>query len=154
MQLKVNQMIQDKRGVVSRKEDARAKAVAKMKVLKGKGKQSTLGRPRTRSSKIALELQSEVSPPKEQIMVDDLIIREINEDRVYWLDKINGHLEKLLKKEKMANNFPRHMVMHDYTINKVSQVRVKHLKSKLNENLTGQMEKGKLNLLSQASLVA
>lgn len=74
-----------------------------MKVSKGKGKQITLGRPRTRESKRALELQREVSPPKEQIILDDVITREINEDRVYWLDKINGHLEKLLKKENMAN---------------------------------------------------
>lgn len=87
-------------------------------------------------------------------MVDDQITREINEDRVYWLDKINGHLEKLLKKENMANNFLRHMAMLYYTINKISQVRIKHLKSNLKENLIGQKENRKIDLLSKASLMA
>jgi len=87
-------------------------------------------------------------------MVDDLINREINEDRVYWLAKINGHIEKLLMKENMANNLQSHMAMHYYTINKISQVKIKHLKCKLKENLTSQKGKEKLDFHSTASLMA
>jgi len=45
------------------------------------------------------------------------------------------------------------MAMHYYTIKKISQVRIKHLRSKLKENLTSKKDKGKLDLLSQASLM-
>lgn len=125
-----------------------------MDVLEGNGEQSTPGRPRKRSFKRALELQKEFSPPRGHITVDDLINREINVDTIYWLDKVNGHLEKHLKKENRDNNMKIHMSMHYYIRNRVSQVRIKHLKKKLKETLTSQKDKEKLDLLVEASLMA
>lgn len=154
MQLKVNQIIQDKQAVVSKKDNAKGKEVVEMEISKGKGKKIASGRPRTRATKRAFEQQGDISPPKEKIMVDDLIARNINEDKVYWLDKVNGYLEKLLKKANKNNNLQRHMVMHYYTRNKISQVKIKQLKSKLKENLIGKKDKDSLEILAEASLIA
>lgn len=86
-------------------------------------------------------------------LIRKLYNREINVDRVFWLDKVNGNLEKLLKKASRDNNLQMHMAMHYYTRNKVSHVRIKHLKKKLKENLTSQKDKEKLDLLVEASLM-
>ena len=96
-------MIQNKHTTYLKKEDVKGKSVVQLDGLEGKGKEITLGRPRTRAFKRALNLRKEVSPPNGQINVDDLISRNINTDRVYWLQKINYHLEKLLKKENRDN---------------------------------------------------
>lgn len=104
MQLKVNQMMLDKDATMSKKEDTKGKEVFQMEVSKGKGKQVASGRPRTRATKREFEKQRETSLPKKLIMVDDLIARNINEDRVYWIDKVNEYLEQLLKKANRNNN--------------------------------------------------
>lgn len=122
--------------------------------LEDKEEQSTLGKPSTRGFKRALEMQKEVSPPRGQINLNDLIAKEINADKVYWLDKINGHLEKLPKKARRDNNLQRHMAMHYCTKNRVSQVRIKQLKKKLKETLISKKDKDKLDLLVEASLMA
>lgn len=57
--------------------------------------------------------------------MNDLITEEINADRVYWLEKVNGDLDNLLKKSSRDNNLQRHMAMHYYTKNKVSQIIIK-----------------------------
>jgi hypothetical protein len=48
----------------------------------------------------------------------------------------------------------RHMAMHYYTRNRVSQVRIKQLKKRLKETLMRQKEKDKLGLLTEASFMA
>lgn len=93
MQLKVNEMMLDKHTIVLKKEYTKGKAVVQMKVSNGKGKLFASGRPKTRVAKRDFEQQRETSPPKKLVMVDDLIARNINGDRVYWLDKVNGYLE-------------------------------------------------------------
>ena len=50
---------------------------------------------------------------------------EINEDREFWLNKINCDLEKLLEKFNMDNRFQRKMTIHYYTRNQVAKVRIK-----------------------------
>jgi len=55
---------------------------------KNKGKQKS----NTKGSNKALQQQ------RKQVTVDELIDRENDEDKEYWLGKINDHLEKLLKK--------------------------------------------------------
>lgn len=39
-------------------------------------------------------------------------IREIEEDRETWLDRVNLHLEKLLKRANRDNQIIRHMAYH------------------------------------------
>lgn len=72
----------------------------------------------------------------------------------YWLDRVNGHLEKLLKRDKRDKKFQRHMATHYYIENQVYKVKVKQLKEKLKETLIKQKEKGNFDILDYASLIA
>ena len=80
--------------------------------------------------------------------------REINENKEFWLDKVNSHLKNLLKKAKRDNKFQRHMATHFYTRNQISKVKIKQLKKILQETLIRQKEKVKLDLLVDAPLRA
>ena len=48
----------------------------------------------------------------ENLDMEDRIALEINEDREYWLSKVNGHLEQFLDKSNMDNQLLRHMAHH------------------------------------------
>lgn len=74
-------------------------------------------------------------------MVNELIDWEINEDKEYWLGKLNDHLEKLPKKENRYKRLQRHMDSHYYTRNQILKVKVKQMKAKLNETLIKQRGK-------------
>ena len=82
----------------------------------------------------------------------DLIAGEINENREFWLEKVNFHLKNRLKRAKRDNKFQRHMATHYYTRNQVSKVKIKQLKKILQETLIRQKEKVKLDLLVDASI--
>ena len=45
----------------------------------------------------------------EDLSIEDRIVMEINEDREYWLGKVNSHLVKLLDKANRDNQLLRHM---------------------------------------------
>ena len=49
--------------------------------------------------------------------VDELIVVEIEKDKVGWLDRVNFHMEMLLKKGNRNKNLQRHMSMYYYTRN-------------------------------------
>jgi len=61
----------------------------------------------------------------EELTFEEKIAMEINEDREFWLNKINCDLEKLLEKFNMDNRFQRKMTIHYYTRNQVAKVRIK-----------------------------
>ena len=44
--------------------------------------------------------------------VDELILVEIEKHKVGWLDRVNFHMEMLLKKANRNKNLQRHMAMH------------------------------------------
>lgn len=152
--MKVNQTLQNKHKENLKKEDVKGKAVVQLDDSMYKEEKSTPGKPRTRGLKRAHELQKEVSPPRSQITVNDLIVKEINANRVYWHEKVYHHLEKLLKKARIVNNLKIHMAMHYRTKKRVAQVRIKQLKKKLKETLISQKEKYKLDILDETSLMA
>ena len=77
---------------------------------------------------------------------------KIEKDKELWLDRVNIHLEKLLKKAERDNNFHRHMARHYFTRNQIAKVRVKNLRKKLKETLIKLKEKYNLDLLAEASL--
>ena len=52
--------------------------------------------------------------------VDELILVEIEKDKVGWIDRVNIHMEMILKKENRNKNLQLHMVIHYYTRNQVS----------------------------------
>ena len=82
------------------------------------------------------------------------ISKEIDEDREYWLGRVNNHLEKLLHKANRDNKMMRHMAHHYYTINKVCNIKYKEMQNKLKETLIIKKKRGKLYLLVDASLIA
>jgi len=86
--------------------------------------------------------------------MDEVIDGEIHEDKEYWLGKLNDHLEKLLKKEKKDNILQKHMASHYYTKNMTMKVKVKKMKTRLNETLIKQKGKEKLDFLVDVSLIS
>jgi hypothetical protein len=86
--------------------------------------------------------------------VDEFIKVEIEKDREYWFDRVNFHLEKLIKRANRNKNLQRHMAMHYYTRNEVFQIKIKQVNKKLKKTLMRQKEKEKLDLLAEASLMA
>ena len=80
--------------------------------------------------------------------------REINENREFWLDKVNFLLKNILNRANKDNKFQRHVVSHYYTRNQVSKVKIKQLKEKVKETQIRQEEKGKLYLVAHASMIA
>jgi len=90
----------------------------------------------------------------EELTFEDRIAMEINENKNFWLDKVNFHLEKLLDKVNKSNKLQKKMAIHYYTRNQVSKVKIKQLKEKLKETLISQQEKGKLYFLIDESMIA
>lgn len=81
------------------------------------------------------------------------IEKEIEEDRETWLDRVNFHLEKLLQKSNRDNQIIRHMAHHYRTWNKICNIRIKQMKTRLKQELKGKREGDRLRFLAEASLV-
>lgn len=111
MQLKVDRMLQEKHIMKLQKE------------TKGKQKSKTKGS------------KKEIQQQRKQVTMDEIIDREIDEDKEYCLEKVNDHLDKLLKKENRDKRLQKHMVSHYYTKNMILKVKVKQMKVRLNETL-------------------
>ena len=80
------------------------------------------------------------------------LLKEIEEDRENWLDMVNLHLEKLLQKANRDNKIIRHMAHHYRTRNKICNIRVKQMKTRLKEALKGNKEGDRLSFIAEASL--
>ena len=63
---------------------------------------------RTRCLKRQKEKESEPSPSLGQEDFHELIVAEIEQDKEFWLGKVNDHLEKLLKKANKNNMLQIH----------------------------------------------
>ena len=73
-----------------------------------------------------LQREREQKPPIEELTFEYNIAMEINEDRDFWLDKVNFLLEKLLEKANRDKyNFQTKMAIHYYTRNQVAKVKIK-----------------------------
>ena len=92
-------------------------------------------RPRTKGLKKALKEEKGHNLLDENLDMEDRIALEINEDKEYWLDKVNDHLEKLLDKDSKDNQLLRHMAHHYQTRNMICNIKLKQLKNKLKETL-------------------
>ena len=137
----------EKHDVYFGKEDIKGNIVMDAYVSDEHQEQVPRERSRTRGLKRALQQQ------REQMTFVDLTEAEINEDREFWLDKVNCHLEKILRRANRDKRLQKHMASHYYTRNLIFIVKVKKLKEKLNETLISQKEKGKLDLLVDASMI-
>jgi len=110
--------------------------------------------PRTKGLKKALKEEEKDILLDEELELEDKIALEVNQDREYWLDKVNSHLEKLLKKANRDNRLLRHMELHYQAQNMICNVKVKQLENKPKEALKDQNDKGNLEMLDEASMRA
>ena len=86
----------------------------------------------------------------EYLNIEDKIALGINEDREYWLDKVNDHLEKLLDKANKDNHLLRHTAHNYQTRNTICNIKLKQLKNKLKETLKDKNERDNLEILDEA----
>ena len=98
------------------------------------------------------EQERDPSPLLGQLTFDELITAEIEQDKEIWLDKVNVHLENILKKAERDNKLQRHMARHYFTRNQIAKVRVKNLRKKLKETLIKLKEKYSLEFIVEAPL--
>lgn len=80
------------------------------------------------------------------------ITLDMNQDKEYWLNRVNQHLGKLLEKANRDNKFLRHMVHHYQAQNMIANVKVKKLENKLKEAKKDQKYGGNLEMLAEASV--
>ena len=96
----------------------------------------------------------EPSPPQAHKDPNDPVAVGFEENKEYWLEHVNEHLENLLKKENRDVTMHRNMARHYYARNMVSRVKVKNMNRKLKKALKKLKKRDNLNLLADASLVA
>lgn len=147
-QLNVKQLILEKKEVYIGKEGIKGKEVMDVEVSYEHQEQVGRKRARIRGLQRALEHQ------REEMTSADLFVVEINEDRQFWLEKVNCHLERLLKRANKDNMLQRHMDTHYYTRNYIASVKVKLVKEKLSETLIKEKGKVTLDFPTDSSLIA
>ena len=95
-------------------------------------------------------MQEEETPTT--LTIKRRIEKEIEEDRETWLDRVILHLEKLLQKANWENRIIRHLAHHYRTQNKICNIRVKQMKTRLKQAHKGKKEGDRLRFLAEASL--
>jgi len=117
-------------------------------------KQVRKKRPRTKGLKKALKEEKGHNLLDEDLDIEDRIALKINEDRQYWLSKVNDQLEQLLDKANRDNQPLRHMAHHYQTSNIICNIKLKQLKNKLKETLKNKNERDNLEILAEVSMRA
>jgi len=80
-----------------------------------------------------LQKEKETNPTDEELTFDEIIAKEINEDKEYWLSRVNDHLQKLLKKANIDNNIHKLMASRYQTRNRIASIKIEKLKTTLKE---------------------
>ena len=91
-QLKARQLIMEKEQTKLLQKIGKGKVVLKLSEPKQMKKQGKKKWPRTNGLKKALKDDKEHNLLDEDLDMEDKIALEIDEDRKYWLDKLNDHL--------------------------------------------------------------
>ena len=89
---------------------------------------------------------------KEDHVTFTSIEQEIENDKEYWLEKTNMHLEKMFEKANKQKMMLRHMAYHYLARNKICKARIRTLKAKLRKALRKRKEQYKLKILAETSL--
>lgn len=95
----------------------------------------------------------EPSPSAVQKDHVDPIAARSGKDREYLHERVNEHLENLVRKEKRVTNLQRHMARHYFTRNQICKIRVRSMKRKLKKTLIKLKKKDNLDFLVEDSLV-
>ena len=88
-----------------------------------------------------------------ELTLNEKFAKMVNENREYWLERVNGHLENLLKNSKKDNDIQRKVAKHYAMRDKIARAKLKRAHAKI-EALTKQEEKKRLDILAEASLHA
>lgn len=147
MQLNVDRMLQEKH-IMKLKKETKGKSMREVGDPVEHQEQVARQKIKPRGLKKALQQQ------RKQITVNELIDREISEDKEYWLGKVNDHLEKLLRRANRDKRLQKHMASHYYTRNLILRAKVKQMKVRLSKTLINQKEKGRLDLLVDSIFIA
>ena len=86
----------------------------------------------------------------ENLDLEDRISLEVHQEKEYWLNKVNEHLEKLLGKENMHNHLLKHMVHHYQAQNMIAKVKVEQFENKLREAKKDPKDEGNIEMLPEA----
>jgi len=126
-QLKARQLIMEKEQTKLLQQGGRGKGKAVLEPSEHEEteKQVRKKRPWTKGLKKALKEEKEHNLPHEDLDMEDRIPLEVNEDREYWLNKVNDYLEKLLDKANEDNQLLRHMAHYYQTRNMISNIKLK-----------------------------
>ena len=76
----------------------------------------------------------------------------INDNREYWLERVNIHLENLLANANKEKNMLRHMKNHYWARTHVCKAKIKILKARLRRALKRRKRHDRLQMLAEASL--
>jgi len=106
--------------------------------------------PRTRVLKKALQEEQEQIVLNEDLDLEDSIPLEVHQDKEYWLNRVNEHLDKLLDKENRDSRLLKHMAHHYQAQNMIVNVKVKQPENKLKEAKKYQKDEGNLDMLAEA----
>ena len=79
------------------------------------------------------------------------IEQEIENDKEFWLEKMNMHLERLLDKANKEKDMLQNMDFHYLARNKIFKARIRSLKAKMRKTLRRNKEQGNLKILAKAS---
>ena len=88
---------------------------------------------------------------KEHLVPLTPIEQEVEHDKEIWLERVNIHLEGLLKKANRDNKILRHMAHHYLTQNRICNIRIKHLKARLRRALRSKKRGDKLDILADVT---
>jgi len=88
---------------------------------------------KARGLKEALQEEQKQIFLNEDLDLEERISLEVHKDKEYCLNRVNGHLEKLLEKANRDNQMLKHMAHHYQSQNMIPNVKVKQLENKLKE---------------------
>ena len=83
-----------------------------------------------------------------------MIAKEVEDDKVVWVDIVSLHLEKLLHKANKDNEMLKHMANRYITRNNICNIRIKQLKKKHKQTLIKKKEEEKIEIIADAFLIA
>ena len=91
-QLKAKQLVMEKEQFKGKKQEMKGKVVVDHEDIEKHEGHVAMKRPTKMGPRKALQREREQKPPMEELTFQERIAMEINEDRDFWLEKLNSHL--------------------------------------------------------------
>jgi len=93
-QLKEKQLVMEKEKFKAKKQEMKVKVVVDHEDTENHEEHVARKIPRKMGLTKALQSEREQKPPMEELTFEERIGMQINEDKEFWLDKVNCHLKK------------------------------------------------------------